>query len=63
MQLFWEICLLNRLIHTLQNRIIVTLNFKFSFTAKIVKQKDHFVECFDIIEVEDNFQGKADIDW
>ena len=29
----------------------------------MVKQKDHFVECFDIIEVEDNFQGKDDIDW
>ena len=34
-----------------------------SFTAKMVKQKEHFVECFDIIEVEDNFQGKDDIDW
>ena len=39
------------------------LNFKSSFTAKMVKQKDHFVECFDIIEVEDNFQGKDDIYW
>ena len=39
------------------------LNFKSSFTAKMVKQKDHFVGCFDIIEVEDNFQGKYDIDW
>ena len=34
-----------------------------SFTAKMVKQKEHFVECFDIIEVADNFQGKYDIDW
>ena len=39
------------------------LNFKSSFTAKLVKQKDHFVECFDNFEVEDNFQGKYKVDW
>ena len=39
------------------------LNFKSSFTAKIGQAKRPFVECFDIIEVEDNFQGKDNVDW
>ena len=60
MQLCWEICLIDLFTHL--NRIL-QITFKFSFTANMVKQKDPDWNVFDIIEAQDNFQGKDDIDW
>ena len=62
MQLYWEICLIDLFTHL--NRIIqLTLIIIFSFIANMVKQKDLEWYVFDIIEAQDNFQGKDDINW
>ena len=60
MQLYWESCLVDLLTHL---NVVIQLSFKFSFTAKMVKQKGPEWNVFDIIETQDNFQGKDDIDW
>ena len=60
MQLCWEIRLIDLFTHL--NRIL-QITLKLSFTANMVKQKDPEWNVFDIIEAQDNFQGKDDIDW
>ena len=53
MQLYWEICLIDLFTHL--NKIL-QLTFNFSFTVKMVKQKDKESNVFDTIEDQDNFQ-------